>query len=51
MNVFSFFFFFQEEDLDWDAHDGEINIRLITKVWIFKILVVECEADYMMAIT
>lgn len=30
-----FFLFYQEEELDWDDYDGEINIRLITKVSIY----------------
>lgn len=32
LRYFSYMNADQEEDLDWDAHDGEINIRLITKV-------------------
>lgn len=27
--------FYQEEELDWDDYDGEINVRLITKVSIY----------------
>lgn len=34
--------FYQEEELDWDDYDGEINIRLITKVLIYISIVKIC---------
>ena len=33
--------FYQEEELDWDDYDGEINIRLITKVSIYISIIVK----------
>lgn len=32
--------FYQEEELDWDDYDGEINVRLITKVSIYISIII-----------